>query len=370
MKKPNPTHYLLFLLLAYASTFAEQTDHEKQKDEERKKEEAAEKSLEKSNLIKKEFSYSFNDIRNHLVIIEHENGTGSGFVAKMGDHYYIFTNQHVLLGAEKIRFKSISGKQLRPKKVELSATRDMARLLLDTDAGLKVSNRIEMEAPVGVFGNSDGAGVATELYGRINGIGGDLVEVSADFVSGNSGSPVLNLEQEVIGIASYVRFSGNSRSKEGTQFENKTRRFCYRITDSDWVAVNWGKYNQKYGAAYFKNEQFIDCLETIYSGWKNNRSNRVDLDDNADRRILSWAQSYNKMRERHYHSNKFREEYTRSLSKLAGLCRVEAQNIEKLLRSKDKHLTDFLSDEFNRQARTIGAYEDLSTYVSNLTAHR
>jgi S1-C subfamily serine protease len=200
--------YLLLLLIACSTTFAEQADGEKEEaTEERKKEKAAEKKKEEEKAIKKEFAYSFNDIRDHLVVIEHENGTGSGFVAKMGDHYYIFTNQHVIFGAHKISFKSVSGKQLRPKKVELSATRDMARLLLDTDEGLAVSGNIEMDAPIALFGNSDGAGVATELYGRINGIGGELIEVSADFVSGNSGSPVLNLDQEVIGIASYVRFS-------------------------------------------------------------------------------------------------------------------------------------------------------------------
>ena len=367
MKNNNPMRYLLLLLLACGTTFAEQTDAEKEEAaEERKKEEASEKSRKESKIIKKEFAYSFNDIRDHLVVIEHENGTGSGFVAKMGDHYYIFTNQHVIFGAHKISFKSVSGKQLRPKKVELSKTRDMARLLLDTDGGLAVSGNIEMDAPIALFGNSDGAGVATELYGRINGIGGELIEVSADFVSGNSGSPVLNLDQEVIGIASYVRFSGNSRTKEGTQFENKTRRFCYRITDSEWVAVNWGKYNKKYGSAYFENEQIVGCLEKIYSGWKDDPSNGVHLDADSDRRILSWSQSHNILTNKYRGQGKFRAEYTKSLTKLSSLCKNESTRIQRFLSAEEKYLTDFLRDGFKRQASTLRAYEDLCSYVSNL----
>lgn len=358
---------LLLLLIACTTAFAEKTDDEKKDaEEEQKKEEAAEKKRKEGKVIKKEFAYSFNDIRDHLVLIEHENGTGSGFVAKMGDHHYIFTNQHVLLGAGKINFKSVTGKQFRPKKVELSATRDIARLLLDSDEGLGVSSNIGMDAPICIFGNSDGAGVATELYGRINGIGGELVEVSADFVSGNSGSPVLNLDQEVIGIASYVRFSGNSRSKEGTQFENKTRRFCYRITDSRWVPVNWGKYNKKYGTLYFKNEQLVGCMENIYAGWKDDLTNRVDLDNGSDRRISAWSQTHNNILIKYRGQGKFRSEYAKSLSKLGSLCKNESTRIELFLAAEDKYLTDFLRDGFKRQAATLGAYEELSIYVSDL----
>lgn len=359
MKNLKFLSLLIILLLACGSAFSEQTADEK-------KEEDAEKSRAESKIIKKEFSYSFNDIRDHLVVIEHENGMGSGFVAKMGDHYYIFTNQHVILGAKKISFKSVSGKQLRPKKVELSATRDIARLLLDTDEGLAISGNIEMDAPVGVFGNSDGAGVATELYGKINGVGGDLVEVSADFVSGNSGSPVLNLNQEVIGIASYVRFSSNSRSKEGTQFENKTRRFCYRITGSRWIAVNWGKYNTKYGIPYSENEQLIQCLKTIYDEWDGDISDRVHLETGSDRRILSWSQAHNEITTKYRGQGKFRSECSKSFANLSSLCRSEFTVTKHFLSSEEKYLTDFLSDGFERQVHTFQAYEEASAYVSDL----
>lgn len=355
---------LIILLLACGTLFAEQTDDEKK--EAAKEEERKEEQRKEENEIKQTFPYSFNDIRNYLVIIEHENGMGSGFVAKMGEHYYIFTNQHVLFGAKKISFTSISGEKLRPKKVELSATRDIARLLLDTDEGLAVSDHIEMDAAIGVFGNSDGAGVATELYGKVNGIGGELLEVSADFVSGNSGSPVLNLDQEVIGIASYVSFSGNSLTKKGTKFENKTRRFCYRITGSRWIAVNWGKYNTKYGVPYSENEQLLRCLKTIYDEWDGEISDRVHLETGSDRRILSWSQAHNEITTKYRGQGKFRSECSKSFANLGSLCKSESTVTKHFLSSEEKYLTDFLSDGFERQAYTFHAYEEVSTYVSDL----
>jgi hypothetical protein len=374
MKTPKPIHYLLVLLLACGTTFAKQTNDEKkesseaqEKEQERKEEEERkEKQRKAEEEIKQAFPYSFNDIRDNLVIVEHENGTGSGFIAKMGEHYYIFTNQHVIFGASKIRFKSVSGKQLHPKKVELSASRDIARLLLDTDEGFAVSGNIIMDSPIGVFGNSDGAGVATELYGKINGIGADLVEVSADFVSGNSGSPVLNHDKEVIGIASYVRFSGNNRSKKGTKFENKTRRFCYRIADSRWVSVNWGKYNKKYGAPYAENEQLLRSLETIYNDWDGDVSNRIQLGIDSNRHILSWAETHNEMTSKYRGQSKFRSECAKSLETLGGLCKGASLTTAKLLASEEKYLTDFLKDGFKRQANTFHAYEDLNLYISSL----
>lgn len=372
MKPPKPLHYLLLFLLICTPLFAEQTDAEKKDAAKKEKAEKKKKNSEKKQqaaeekAIKEQFSYSFNDIRDHLVIIEHETGTGSGFVAKMGEHYYIFTNQHVIFGANKISFTTISGKKLRPKKVELSAERDIARLLLDSDEGLVVSSQIKMDAPVGVFGNSDGAGVATELYGKINGIGGELIEVSALFVAGNSGSPVLNLDQEVIGIASYVRFSSNNRTKKGTQFENKTRRFCYRLADTKWIPVNWTKYNKKYGTFYFKNQQLIQCLENIYSDWKNDLSVMVSLNTESDRRMLSWSQTHNDMIQKHQNKGKFAAEYSKSLTKLSSLCKNESNRTKRFLTEEDQQLTGFLRDEFKRQSNTLSSYQKLCDYVCKL----
>ena len=73
------------------------------------------------------FDYSFDDVSDHILLIsctsEQGKSSGSGFVAKQNGKTYIYTNQHVILGADKISFKTASGEALRPSRIELSITR-------------------------------------------------------------------------------------------------------------------------------------------------------------------------------------------------------------------------------------------------------
>ena len=77
--------------------------------------------------IKEQFPYSFDDVCDKLVLIEckgrHGDWSGSGFVAVMDGKTYIFINQHIILGADSIRFTTAAGEALRPRAVELAATR-------------------------------------------------------------------------------------------------------------------------------------------------------------------------------------------------------------------------------------------------------
>lgn len=92
-----------------------------------------------------------------------------------------------------------------------------------------------MNEQVWVFGNSDGAGVITSIGGEVIGIGGDKIEVDAKFVSGNSGSPVIDAHGDVIGIATYAEIHRNSRDwvKSDTRF-NETRRYALTLGGVEW----------------------------------------------------------------------------------------------------------------------------------------
>lgn len=321
--------------------------------------------------IKDRFSYSFNDIQDHLVVIEHEIAVGSGFIAKMGDHYYIFTNQHVILGGDRIQFKTVSGNVLRPKKVELSATRDIARLLLDTDSGLEISSSPEADAPVGVFGNSDGGGVATELYGKVTSISDELIEVDADFVSGNSGSPVLSTDKEVIGIASFVRFSTDEKTKDDEEPKTISRRYCYRLSGLEWKTVNWKKYNKKYGASYLQNDALIDEIFVLIWEWFNNPFTEVSTENLPDSGLLKWAKNHNQVASRierisnttisqHKLDNtnkQIRNDLIDSAEALSDVCAKRARQMRFF--SDQKELTGFLHQNFLRLAERLDNAEEL-----------
>jgi hypothetical protein len=376
-------HIALLTALVCCSVSAEETPSED--DEERAKKEAAEQREEIEQIIKAQFGYSFNDISGQLVTITCESDSGrsagSGFIAKMDGKSYLITNQHVILGADKISFKTTTGRILRPRKVELSETRDIARLLLADEEGFEVTPSVSMGIPVGVFGNSEGSGVATELYGETTGVGADVVEVSAEFVKGNSGSPVLNLEQQVVGIASYVKYSRKKKDTEGTKFEKLTRRFCYRLTDTQWKTVNWKQYNKKYGRLYRANDQLIDSIFDIIKQWYDSPFARVSIHDHPDYDLNKWSTAHNHMVNRivrlsdkgratpHELNNtnkQIRKDVRDSAEALAAVCRSRARNMQMLATQKD--LTEFLRQQFEDYASGLEyAAQSIDRYGDKLS---
>jgi hypothetical protein len=352
MTRNNLHPYLLAIMLllpAFLSGPASAGEAEKAADEqpaEKEKPEAEEPEAEDAG-IKESFPFSFNDVADHLVIIECRSeagkSAGSGFVAKMDGKTYIFTNQHVIMGADRIEFQTVSGEQLNDsiRGVELSLRRDIARILIEDREALTISKSVLMGVPLAVFGNSEGGGVATELYGEVTGVGAELVEVTAEFVSGNSGSPVINRDREVIGIASYVKFSQPTRMTEGTPFEDKTRRFCYRLTGDKWVKVNWKKYNEKYGKPYQETVMMVETVFALISGLFEEPFGRVK-ESYPDADLARWSSQHN--RAVSSSGTQRRREVGKSTKALSNYCERKARVLEMKLESRD--LTGFLRDEF------------------------
>ena len=133
MKPQKTLRYLVILLMAGSTALSKKADDSKDAAAEERKQEELEKKREEDALIQAQFDYTYSDISDRLVVIKHELGTGSGFIAAMDGKTYLFTNQHIILGAEKISFTTVSGEKLRPRKVKLSTTRDIARLLLSDE---------------------------------------------------------------------------------------------------------------------------------------------------------------------------------------------------------------------------------------------
>ena len=363
----------LGLTIAHADTAADREEAEKKKA-------ALEKRLAAEKELKAQFEYSFDDISDKLVTITctSPNGrsSGSGFIATLDGKTYLFTNQHVILGADKIRFETVSGRILRPKGVQLAATRDIARLPLDEADGLAVTGEIEKKEPIAVFGNSEGGGVATELYGKVVKSDPDRVQVTADFVSGNSGSPVLNLKKEVIGIASYVSWK--------TDKDDKTvvRRFCYRLTNEKWKSVHWKKYNDNYGMLYQKNEAMIDSIFEAASIWYSDPFSRMQFEDHKDSGLRKWSDAHNSMIKRiertmnkritqHQLDNvnkQIRKDMSDSADDLSAACRNRARQMRLL--AKQKELTGFLKDSFISLAERMEyAAGEIDEYGKELSTH-
>ena len=134
----------------------------------------------------------FNKVKGCLAVVKTDKGTGSGFIAQDGACAYLYTNEHVIRGGGKPIVSDLEGNDIKLGDFELAKGRDLARFKINDDRkGLQLfHDGVQINAAITVFGNSDGAGVMTALSGKVIGIGPSLIEVSAEFVQGNSGSPV------------------------------------------------------------------------------------------------------------------------------------------------------------------------------------
>ncbi|MGJ8640289.1 MAG: S1 family peptidase [Opitutaceae bacterium] len=197
-----------------------------------------------------------------LVVITGDHGSGSGFVAEIKGRRFLVTNIHVLGAARGASFTTVDGVEISlGKNAFLSKGRDIAIVPIEWEGRVfKLSPSLRFdEVAIGqkitVMGNSGGASVATRLSGEVRGIGPTEVEVSAKFVPGNSGSPIVHdTLGTVIAVASHLKdYSSDSKWTEDTEFD-KIRRFGYRLDgEISWEQVALSAlYNQGDAFAAFE----------------------------------------------------------------------------------------------------------------------
>ncbi|MET0262025.1 MAG: serine protease, partial [Rariglobus sp.] len=192
-----------------------------------------------------------------IVLIDGDGGTASGFMTKIRDVDFVVTNLHVLVGNKKFTLKTLSGEEIQPLGIFGAVGSDIAIIRIGKGQGdLRLTSDVFKTSKIGdkivVVGNRRGGGVATQTNGSIKGIGPNLIEVDANFQSGNSGSPIVNLStNEVIGVATYsetrrVEVDGPASnlpiSNSSTQVEK--RWFGYRLDSvSKWEAIDLNRWN-------------------------------------------------------------------------------------------------------------------------------
>ncbi|HTY12995.1 MAG TPA: trypsin-like peptidase domain-containing protein [Candidatus Omnitrophota bacterium] len=161
----------------------------------------------------KDFSFGFDldpDFRNFFedrgVPIK---GAGSGFIIDQDG--YIFTNEHVVRGADKIKVtlkdgRSFDGKVIgSDNTVDLSIIKINAHDLPTVQLGDSSKTRpgeiaIAIGNPYG-FSNTVTAGIISATGRTLGELGKrDLIQTDAAINPGNSGGPLININGEVIGI--------------------------------------------------------------------------------------------------------------------------------------------------------------------------
>jgi hypothetical protein len=184
-----------------------------------------------------------------FVIVKGSNGSGSGFICRQREKTWLFSNIHVVSEIKQPVITRLDGVALSVGSAEVAGGPDIARMALANapEHPLEVISDFETNVHIGdeivVLGNSGGGGVVTSLKGKVVGIGPDRLEVSAEFIPGNSGSPIVHLKSgKVIGIATYLTRRYEQFSSSGSNGSVVVRRFGYRIDKVPaWEPVNWGE---------------------------------------------------------------------------------------------------------------------------------
>lgn len=184
-------------------------------------------------------------------LVSGEKSSGSGFVLRNGFRKCVVTNQHVLLGAKSFTMQTAAGTVLRPKSIALGKSQDIAEVTFVCAEGVTeppgfelALNEPSLGSDILVLGNSQGAGVVTGEAGSVLGLGPDLIEVSAKFVAGNSGSPILNPAGNVLGIATFASRNGQDWVAQNSRYTN-VRRFGVRLqwdAYPEFTATTWQEF--------------------------------------------------------------------------------------------------------------------------------
>lgn len=174
-----------------------------------------------------------------IVLIEGDKSRGTGFMVRQEGKHYLYTAAHVFSGNSRLTASNIAGrKYTKFGNLEVADGADLVRLqVLEEDPGamlpVKVSTGIAVGADIVALGDGGGAGVVSELKGKIVGLSAESVEVDAGIIQGNSGGPVILASTgEVIGVVTHLTAKREDVWSEGTRFSD-VRRFACRL-DRSW----------------------------------------------------------------------------------------------------------------------------------------
>lgn len=212
------------------------------------------------------------ELSNSLVFVEGQSGVGSGFVCAFGNEKFVVTNQHVIAGNSGTKFTLLDRSPIRTGQVAAAVGHDIMSFALLSDAkAIEIMTDVEQNASIGdevaVLGNANGDRVIKPIAGKLVGIGPDRVEITAEFVHGNSGSPIIHVKSgKALGIATYATIQRADSITGKPKAEPEVKRFGYRLDSvKQWQPVVWPSYMADFNTlekVKARTDDFVKLLRT------------------------------------------------------------------------------------------------------------
>jgi hypothetical protein len=229
---------------------------------------------------------------NSLVFVEGKSGAGSAFVCDIGGKKFVVTNQHVVAGNPDTKFTLLDRSAIQTGQAAAAVGHDIMTFALLSDAkAMELLTDVEKNAAIGddisVLGNSNGDRVIAPIPGKLLGIGPDRIEISAELVPGNSGSPIVHIKSgKVIGIATYAMVRRIDSITGQPKEPPEVKRFGFRIDSvKKWEPVAWPAYTAEFQTLAKIEVRTAELLKLL-------RTRRLDAESYTDRAIRNPLERY------------------------------------------------------------------------------
>ena len=132
-----------------------------------------------------------------IILIEGDKSRGTGFMVRQDGKHYLYTAAHVFSGNSRLTASNTAGRKFTKfGNLEVADGADLVRLqVLEENPGamlpVKSANGVTVGSEIIALGDGGGAGIVSELKGKIVGLSAESVEVDAGIIQGNSGGPVI-----------------------------------------------------------------------------------------------------------------------------------------------------------------------------------
>ena len=191
---------------------------------------------------------TFESVKLKVALIKTDGSSGTGFFMKFGGKTYLVSNEHVIRSARTPIVTLVDGTEVRLGALDIAEDRDLARYEVEgTYSCFEQADGVPNNGDkIWVYGNSVGDGVITTLTGSVTGVGSVWLKIDAEFVTGNSGSPIVDAQGRVIGVAALLKngSGGKDWTKAGTEFD-QVRRLGIRFTGVRWLSINKRQFEKE-----------------------------------------------------------------------------------------------------------------------------